>query len=447
MTVRTRLTLFYGAAIVVTIGLSGAILWWQLGSALRGALDQVLETRATAVLTSFENQGQSGLQEGDTASSAGIFVAIFDPQGRRVDVSAGVPANLVAPAPGAADGNLTIGPSTYAIRVAVGEGGTRVVAGSSLAAIDGTQDRMARSLALVGAAAAFVSLAGGWWLAGRALRPVALITEEAAQIGAADLERRLPVPRQRDELQALASTLNGMLDRVAEALRRQRLFVAAASHDLRTPIAALQAELELAEDERTTTEELRLAVRAAHADVVRLGELATALLDLATVDGDGRALVRSPVRTDLLIESVVRRVAPLARERDTHLLQTAPGRLVRVDRMRLERALTNLVVNAVRYGPPASVVEIVAHVETVDEPGAGGTGTFLSIDVLDRGPGVPDDLAGRLFQPFLRGPNASEPGTGLGLATAAAAIRAHHGSLGVERREGGGSRFWLRVPA
>ena len=447
MTIRTRLALIYVVAIVVTVGLGGAIVWWQLGSALRGAMDQALAARATAVLISMENQGQAGLQEGDPASSPKIFVMIFDPQGRRIETSAGVPADLVSIGAGAADGTVSSGSSTYAIHVAVGDGGARVVAGSDLAAIDATLDRLARSLLLVGAVAAFVSLAGGWWLAGRALRPVALITKEAALIGATDLDRRLPVPRQRDEVQALASTLNGMLDRVAEALRRQRIFVAAASHDLRTPIAALQTELELAEDERTTAEELRSALQAAHADVVRLGELATALLDLASVDSDGRALVRSAVRTDLLVEAVARRVAPLARERDTRLLQVAPASVVRVDRMRLERALTNLVVNAITYGPPAAVVEIVARIETMDPPADGEAGIFLLIEVLDRGPGVPDELAERLFQPFLRGPNASEPGTGLGLATAAAAIRAHHGSLGVERREGGGSRFWLRVPA
>ena len=447
MTIRTRLAMIYVVAVVVTVGLGGALVWWQLGSALRGALDEALVARSTAVLISMENQGQAGLQEGDPASSPRIFVVIFDPQGRRIDTTAGVPADLVAIGIGAADGTVVSRSSTYAIHVAVGDGGVRVMAGSDLAAIDATLDRLARSLVLVGTVAAFVSLAGGWWLAGRALRPVALITAEAAMIGAADLDRRLPVPRQRDELQALASTLNGMLDRVAEALRRQRIFVAAASHDLRTPIAALQAELELAEDERTTTEELRSALQAAHADVVRLGELATALLDLASVDSDGRALVRSAVRTDLLVEAVARRVAPLARERATRLLQVAPARVVRVDRMRLERALTNLVVNAITYGPPAAVVEIVAHVETVDPPGDGDAGTFLLIEVLDRGPGVPDELAEHVFQPFLRGPDASEPGTGLGLATAAAAIRAHHGTLGVERREGGGSRFWLRLPA
>lgn len=186
--------------------------------------------------------------------------------------------------------------------------------------------------------AAVVSLAGWWWLAGRSLRPVALMTAEVAQIGATDVERRLPVPRQRDELQALAVTLNGMLERVADALRRQRTFVAAASHDLRTPIAALQAELDLADDKRTTVPELKSAVRAAHGDAVRLGELAAALVDLAAVDADGRALVRSSVRTDRLLDSVVRRAEKPARQRSIRVTASAPARLVRIDRVRIEQA-------------------------------------------------------------------------------------------------------------
>lgn len=447
MTIRARLALIYTAAIVVTLGLVGAVVWWQMGSALRASLDQALETRATAALSGIENDGQAGLQEGDVTTPAGVFVAVLDAQGRLIDATAGVPPGLLPPPPGMVSTDVILGTSTYAIHVVTGDGGVRIIAGSSLAAIEVTLDRLTRSLVLVGGIATIISLAGGWWLAGRALRPVALITAEAGQIGAADIERRLPVPRQRDELRALATTLNGMLDRVADALRRQRTFVAAASHDLRTPIASLQAELELAEDTRTSVEELRAAVRAAHADTVRLGELASALLDLAAVDADGRTLVRSPVRTDLLLESVVRRVEPLARERGTRLVQTAPGRLIRVDRVRLEQALTNLVVNAIAYGPPESEVEVVAHFDSTDDPGSRDTGTFLSIEVLDRGPGIPAELAARLFQPFHRGQNAVGPGTGLGLATAAAAIRAHHGSIGFEPRRGGGTRFWLRVPA
>jgi signal transduction histidine kinase len=238
-----------------------------------------------------------------------------------------------------------------------------------------------------------------------------------------------------------------MLDRVAEALRRQRTFVAAASHDLRTPIAALQAELELADDPRTTGPALRQAVRAAHGDAVRLGDLAAALLDLAAVDMDGRALVRAPVGTDQLLESVERRVAPLALARRTRISGAAPSRLVRVDRVRLEQALANLIVNAITYGPPGSEVEVVAQVDPVDRSDAANAGAILSIDVLDRGPGVSPEFASRLFEPFHRGPNAVGQGSGLGLATAAAAIRAHHGTIGFEPRHGGGARFWVRLPA
>lgn len=446
MTIRTRLALIYVTAIVVTIGLVGVLVWWQLGTALRSALDQTLETRAAAAVIGLENDGQSGLQEGDATGPPGVFVVVLDGRGRIVDATPGVPAGFVAPSAGLATVDVVAGGSTYATHTVTGDGGLRVVAGSDLTGINATLDRLARSLVVVGAIAAIASLAGGWWIAGRALRPVALITAEASQISAVDIERRLPVPSRNDELRALATTLNAMLDRVADAIRRQRTFVAAASHDLRTPIAALQAELELAEDARTTDDELRAAVRAAHGDAVRLGDLATGLLDLAAADANGRALVRSPVRADLLVESVVRRVAPVALERDVSLSRSAPGRLIRVDRVRLEQALTNLVVNAVTYGPEHGEVGINARFDDVADPAPNQTETLLTIEVLDRGRGVPAEFADRLFEPFHRGPNAAGLGTGLGLATAAAALRAHHGSIGYEPRPDGGTRFWICLP-
>lgn len=447
MTVRARLSLIYALAMVLTLVLAGGFVWLQLGSALRSSLDQALEARATAALTASENQGQVGIQEGDGTTPPSVFVQIFDASGRAVDATAGAPPGLLPPPIGTTVAEITLGSTTYAVYSVAGDNGVRVVAGSSLDSLSATLDRLARSLVLVGGGGALVSLAGGWWLAGRALRPVALMTAEAAQIGAADIERRLPVPAQHDELQALAVTLNGMLERVADALRRQRTFVAAASHDLRTPIAALQAELDLADDDRTTVAELKSAVRAAHGDAVRLGELAAALLDLAAVDADGRALVRSPVRTDLLVDSVVRRVETPARRRGIRVTASAPARLVRIDRVRIEQAVTNMVANAIGHGPPGSEVEIEARVDPVAEPSPHETTAVLLIEVLDRGPGVPPEIADTLFLPFQRGPNPKSPGTGLGLATAAAAVRAHRGAIGFDPRGDGGTRFWLRVPA
>lgn len=447
MTVRARLTAIYAAAMLATLVVAGGVLWWQLREALRTSLDRDLETRAGVALQALENQGQAGLQESDAAIPPGVFVFIVDPSGAVVDATAGTPAGVQPPAAGFTTAEVAIGPATYALHAVAGDGGVRVVAGSSLAAIAATLDRLTRLLFGVGALAAAASLGGGWWLAGRALRPVAVLTTEASRFGAADPDRRLPVPRQRDELQLLALTLNGMLDRVAEALRRQGAFVAAASHDLRTPIAALQAELDLAADDRTPVAELRDAVRAAHADVVRLGELATALLDLAAADAGGRALVRGPVRADDLVGAVARRAEPLARPRGTQIRHAAPARVVRVDRVRIEQAAANLVANAIAYGPPGSVVEIVGRIDDVAAAEGAETHAVLVVEVLDRGPGMPPGQADSLFLPFHRGPDAPGPGRGLGLATAAAAVRAHHGTIGFEPREGGGTRFWLRVPA
>jgi len=446
MTIRLRLALTYGAAIAITIALVGVVVSWQLATALRTSLDQTLEARATAAMTSLENSGQSGLQEGDLSGPPGVFLAIFDAQGRTIDATAGVPLGLVPAAAGVARFELTTPGSTYVLHMATADTGIRVVAGSSLRGIQDTLDRLSRSLVIVGGIAVIASFVGGWWLARRALGPVALITTEAAQIGATDLDRRLPVTSRHDELQGLALTLNGMLDRVADALRRQRTFVASASHDLRTPIAALRTELELAEDPRTTEPELRAAVRAAHADAVRLGELATALLDLAAVDADGRTVVRAPVGTDVIVESVARRTEALARQREAAVTHSAPRQIVRVDRLRLEQALTNIVINAITYGPPGVEVNVVARVERADSGDGPEQGSILSVDVLDRGSGIPPEFAGQLFEPFRRGPNAGGHGSGLGLATAAAAIRAHHGSIGFEARSGGGTRFWIRVP-
>lgn len=446
VTVRTRLTTVYALAMALTLALAGGVIWFQLRSALRSSLDQALESRATAALNATENQGEVGIQEGDATTPPGVFVGIFDGSGRLIDATAGAPTGLRPPPAGTTSAEITLGSTRYAIHAIKGDE-VRVVAGSGLGSLTATLDRLAGSLVLVGGGAALISLLGGWWLAGRALRPVALMTAEAAQIGAAGIERRLPVPTQRDELQALAVTLNRMLERVADALRRQRTFVAAASHDLRTPIALLQAELDLAEDERTTVPELRAAVRAAHADAIRLGELAAALLDLATVDADGRALVRSRVRTDLLLDSVVRRVETLARLHGVRVIASASARLVRIDRVRIEQAVTNMVTNAITHGPTGSEVEIVARVDPDPKPGPHETATLLCIEVLDRGPGIPGEMADRLFLPFQRGPNPKGPGAGLGLATAAAAVRAHHGCVGFDPRRDGGTRFWLKVPA
>ena len=455
MTIRARLTLGYAAAIATTLALAGLLVWWQLGVALRASLDQTLATRATDVATTLENSGQAGLQEGNLAMS-GVFTVITAASGALVDATTGAPAGLPVPAPGKPY-EVRQGGVPYLLRAVRAPGGGTVIAGSSLAPIERTQASLAAALLATGLGAGLLSLLGGWWLAGRALRPVAALTLEAAAIGAADLDRRLPEPATQDELGRLSRTLNAMLDRFERGVRAQRAFVASASHDLRSPLAALRAELELADRPDADADELRGALRAAHGDAVRLTDFATALLELSSADATGRTLFRQPVRVDDLVGSVVSRTAPLAAMHAITVLPRAADREVEVDRVRLEQAISNLLTNAILYSPRGSRVDVVAQVEATADPHTShppsasshadvGAGTLV-VEVLDRGPGLPGVVRDHLFEPFQRGENAHETGFGLGLATAAAGVRAHGGTMGADAREGGGTRFWLRVPA
>ncbi len=444
MTIRTRLTLGYAGAIGVTLALAGFVVWWQLGAMLRTSLDQTLQTRATDVATSLENGGQVGLQESN-ATAPGVFTVIVDGTGHLVDATADAPAGLSMPAAGAAREDRQ-GSITYLLRAVSAPGGGVVVAGSSLVPSERAQASLGVVLLAVGLGAGLLSVLGGWWLAGRALRPVAALTLEAAAIGTADLDRRLPEPSTNDELGRLARTLNGMLDRLEHGVRQQRTFVAAASHDLRSPLAALQAELELADRPNTDAAALRSAIAAAHADAVRLGDFATALLELSTAQAEGRALVRRAVRVDELVASVVMRTASIAAQRRVIVVQQSCDREVEVDRVRIEQTISNLLTNAILYSAAGSRVELLAEAVEAGPDHMPGSASLV-VEVLDRGPGLPVTVREHLFEPFQRGPNVTEPGFGLGLATAAGGVRAHRGTIGAESREGGGTRFWFRVPA
>jgi two-component system, OmpR family, sensor kinase len=251
-------------------------------------------------------------------------------------------------------------------------------------------------------------------------------------------------------MRRLARTLNGMLDRVGDSVRRERAFVSAASHDLRTPIAALRTELELAERAPDDRDAMHAAVRLAHADAVRLSNLAADLLGLAEAESTGRTVARQPVAVGQLVEGAITRVLPLAAERSIVIRFEASEGIVDVDRVRLEQALVNLLANAIRESPIGSSVEVEADIELSDpdpsEMGRDGSPGTLDISVADRGSGVADDVRPVLFVPFASRARGRSDGTGLGVATAAAAVRAHHGAIGYADRAGGGSVFRFRVP-
>jgi len=434
VSIRSRLAAGYGAGVVLTLFIVGLVVWWQMGAALRASLETTLQTRATGVLASLENSGQAGLQQANQ-DAPGVFVALFSATGSITDASSNAPTNI---RPG--NGVLDMAGHHYLLQTQTASDGTIVVTGADLQPIDDTQVALARLLIGVGLSVGAASLLGGWLLAGRALRPVDRLIDDAATLGPGDLHRRLTPPARMDEVGRLTLTLNGMLDRIAESVERQRLFVAMAAHELRTPLAALRVELEMVERDDASLREYRQAVREAQGDAIRLSSLATSLLELAATQEDARRIERRPVQLQQMVSSVVRGVDPLARQRGVAVTLDVPEAVVRVDRTRVEHAIGNLLNNAVIYGGRGSEVQVRCRVD--DGPGA----RMMTVEVLDRGPGLGNDPSDGLFEPFIRGSHAQGVGSGLGLATVASAVRAHGGTFGGCNREGGGARFWFTIP-
>jgi two-component system, OmpR family, sensor kinase len=435
VSIRSRLAVSYWLGVLVTFLVVGVLVWWQMGAALRGSLETTLQTRADGVLSSLENADQSGLQESDQAAP-GVFVLLFAADGSLLEATADSPSNLRP-----AHGIVETGGRRYLLRMQSAQDGTVVVAGANLQVVDRPQTELAKLLVVVGLLVGATSLLGGWLLAGRALRPVDRLIGDASSLGSANLDRRLMTPPRMDEIGRLTETLNGMLDRISESVERQRLFVAMASHELRTPLAALRAELDDADRADTSIAEYRQALREAQGDVIRLDSLVTSLLELAANQEDLKRVERRPVPLPEIISAVVRSVDPLVRRQEAVVTTEVSEEIVLVDRVRVEHALGNLVNNALTHGGQGNRVEIHGRTDGESES------QTLTVEVFDRGPGLGADETDGLFEPFVRGASRVGSGSGLGLATVAAAVRAHGGTFGAANRDGGGARFWFSIPS
>ena len=281
-------------------------------------------------------------------------------------------------------------------------------------------------LVIAGPIALLLASLAGYLLAGLSLRQVESMRRRAAAISAETPGERLPVPRTRDEVERLGSTLNEMLGRLEAGLQRERDFVADAGHELRTPLALLRTELELALRQGRSEEELREALRASVAEVDRLAQLADDLLLIARYDRGRLPLRVEDVDARVLLESVVSRFQWRADEASRPLASEAPSVLtLRGDRLRLEQALGNLVDNALRYGRGRVTLQ------------AGAVDGRVELAVEDQGEGFADEC----FERFRRARHEGA-GAGLGLSIVRVIAEAHGGSADVD----GGSRVRLVLP-
>jgi two-component system, OmpR family, sensor kinase len=310
-----------------------------------------------------------------------------------------------------------------------------VLVGASLADRDEALSELLTQLLIVAPVALLLASLLGYWLAGAALRPVEEMRVEAAAISGSEPGRRLPEGQAKDEISSLAATLNEMLGRLERAIERERSFVADASHELRTPVAVIKAELEGALRAGGHDPQVREALAESLEECDHLAHLAEDMLVVAR-SGEGELPMR-PERLDLpeLLERVRTRFSARAEQRGRDISIDADGvSHVYADEQRLGQALGNLVDNALRYGAG----EVVLRSRHAD----GG----LALEVSDAGSGFDPDFAERAFERFARGDRArSRDGTGLGLAIVRTIAEAHGGRAAVVPGGGATVRIWLPV--
>ena len=316
--------------------------------------------------------------------------------------------------------------------VSTSQGRLTIVAGTSLDAVNRSTTALAWGLGIVGPLVLVALGAVVWWLVGRALATVEGLREEVATITAKSLHRRVVVPPVADEVGRLALTMNAMLERIERNDRVQRTFVANASHELKSPLAAAQAELEvgLAHDESVDWPD---AARAALQDVERMRRIVDDLLTLALVD-EGAPIVRQPVDIDeLIIDEVtrLRRTSPVT----VDSTGVSAGR-VDGDVEQLRRVVRNLLDNAVAHAEHAVTV-------TLD-----GTQDAIAFRVHDDGSGIAAVDRAKVFERFARldeDRSRSRGGSGLGLAIVDDVVRAHGGTVTITD-DGPGATFVVRLP-
>lgn len=452
MSIRLRLAAVFTAAAVILFTLGSWAFVAGLSSSLLGAIDTQLAARISTASKYLPGHGPAaptaGLAPGD------YVVQVIDRAGR---VRGGSPEAGRTPLVSAAQITQARGHSLVVTQTTedererlmaaplTGHPGWVAVAAVSLESYDGTISDVVRNLLIAGAVFVAAAGLGSYGLARAALSPVERLRREVAALSERDQAPGAPaphvqVPRTRDEIAALAATMNQLLGRLHLALTRQRALVADASHELRTPFAVLRGELELAGRPGRSREELAAAVAQAGEEAARLARITEQLLFLARTDEDMAAVRRQPTDLRALLAGSAAQAERRAAEAGVSSDVRAPTGLVAyIDPDRLREAVDNLVDNALRFAPPGTAIALAAS----------AVGRDLVVEISDDGPGFPADYLPHAFERFRRpdsGRARADGGAGLGLAIVSAIARAHGGRAAAANRPEGGAVVTLELP-
>jgi two-component system, OmpR family, sensor kinase len=477
--VRVRLTLWYTAVLALVLIVLSLLTYFIFWRSTLQRTDVSLSELSEAFLTTLdaEVKDQTGPNSLKPAGQVAItehrfrdhVFAIFDSAGNTVVSSQDVPAafpdtgSVASRALSSDSFQRFLDASSRSERlfgkVRGGEDGYRAFARhfssagktytlvilQSLHAQEEMLEEVTSTFAWVIPIALLLASVGGYFLARKSLAPVVAMSSQAGRIGAANLHERLAVQNDRDELGHLAISFNSLLDRLSQSFERQQRFMADASHELRTPVAILRGEAEVALSQQTRSlEEYRESLGVLHHEAERLTHIVEDLFTLTRADAGQYPLQPRDFYLDELVGECVHSARTLALAKKISLnFEEATESPIRADESLLRRMILNLLDNAIKYTPEGGRVTVACR-RSKEE---------YVLSVADTGGGIPADLQPRIFERFFRADIARSRaengggGAGLGLSISRWIAEAHHGRLELTRSGSLGSTFTAYLPA
>ena len=460
--IRFSLTLWYAVTLAVILLLFSSFIYLVLRNQLTKEIDRELLTVAEAVasptLEPFRRAGPSVfdqvLEDFIGTRLTGKFVQVLD-GGGRTTASSKSSEGLRTPLGKGASRRAWAGKVTYETKVSLDLYPVRTITypimdngrllqvvqvGTSMRAAAETLDKVLVVFAVSIPLALTLWSVGGWFLAGRALKPVDFITRSARKITAENLGLRLEVVNPRDEIGQLATTFNDTLERLEDAFRRVKQFTGDVSHELRTPLTILRGETEVGLRWAREPEEFRELFRSNLEEINRMSKIIEALLELSRAEEGGLRLELAPIELEDLLAELVQQSRLIDPEKGLKISFSAETPVtVRGDWLRLRQIFMNLLDNAVTYTPAGGEISVVLDT-------SGGLGR---VTVVDSGIGIPDEDLPHIFERFYRvdkARNRADGGCGLGLSLVRTLAEAHGGRIEVVSEVGKGSVFTVYLP-
>ena len=271
-----------------------------------------------------------------------------------------------------------------------------------------------------------------------AFKPVMKMIDDVKEITAAKLDKRLELPKSKDEIRTLGETLNNMISRIDDSFNSQKRFIADASHEIRTPLTIIQTELELA-SQHTSEPETKESIKISLSEIERLNSLTSSLLALARLDADPNSLNISPYRIDELLADCTALMQKAASEKKIEINLSIPETVTaEIDSEKIRRAVLNFIDNSIKYSDENRKIEIALKKQD----------SYYEIIIADNGFGIPADELPNIFKRFYRSNEirAKIPGNGIGLSLADEIIKLHNGTIAIESTVNFGTTAVIRLP-